>query len=63
MALMVAISDQTYNSTREYTTVIHQTYITGMNDMPYHEAVKESWTLLSAEKKRKVLHYLYLENY
>ena len=38
-------------------------HITGMNDMPYHERFKESWTLLSAEKKRMVLHYLYLENY
>ena len=31
---------------------------TGMNDMPYHERLK-SRTLLSAEKKRTVLHYLY----
>ena len=37
--------------------------ITGMNDMPYHERLKSLRTLLSAEKKRKVLHYLYLENY
>ena len=46
---MVAISDQTYNSTREDTTVIHQTYY---RDECYalSWAVKESRTLLSAEK-------------
>ena len=38
-------------------------HITGMNDMTYHWAVKEYRTLLSAEKKRKLLHYIYLENY
>ena len=39
-------------------------HITGMNDMPYHEQLNtESWTLLSTEKKIKVLHYLYLVNY
>ena len=49
---MVAISDQTYNSTREDTTVIHQTYY---RDERYalSRAVKEYWTLLSAEKKKK----------
>ena len=41
---MVPISDQTYNSTREDTTV------------------KESRTVLSEKKKRKVRHYLYFEN-
>ena len=56
---MVAISDQTYNSTREDTSVIHQTYYR-MHDMPYHERVKG--LVLSAENKRKVLCYLYLEN-
>ena len=36
-------------------------HLTGMNDMPNHERLKSLG--LSAEKKRKVLHYLYLENY
>ena len=36
-------------------------HITGMNDTPYHERLKSLG--LSAVKKRKVLHYLYLENY
>ena len=55
---MVTFSVQTYNSTREDTTVIHQTYYW---DEWYalSWAVKESRTLLSAEKKRKVLHYLW----
>ena len=36
-------------------------HITEMNDMPLHERLKSLG--IFAEKKRKVLHYLYLENY
>ena len=55
---MVAISDQTYNSTREDTTVIHQTY-TGMNDMPYHERLK-SLGLYSLQRIRERYCIIYI---
>ena len=45
---MVAISDQTYNSTRGYTTK----HITGMNGMPYHERLK-SLGLYSLQRRRE----------
>ena len=48
LSVIVAISDQTYNSTEKIQRSFTK-HITGMN---------ESRTLLSTEKKRKVLHYI-----
>ena len=52
---MVAISDQTYSSTREDTTK----HITGMNYMSYHERLK-SLGLYSLQKRREGYCIIYI---
>ena len=58
LSVMVPISDQTYNSTREDTPVIHQ-HITGMNDMPYHERLK-SLGLYTLQRRRERYCIIYI---
>ena len=55
---MVAISDQTYNSTREDTKVIPK-HIIGMNDMPYHEWLN-SLELYSLQRRRERYCIIYI---
>ena len=51
LSVMVVISDQTYNSTREDKRSLTK-HITGMNDMSYHERLK-SLGLYSLQRRRE----------